>query len=104
MTPHSVDQEFRILLILILLVAAVIFCHSLIRVVIAILNPRKQQDLELQLPQMASAGGYANPEAPIRVVLARDEEAAGIQRKATKFPPPAYGLWRESVVCYIPAR
>jgi hypothetical protein len=38
---------------------------------------------------------------PIRVALARDEEAAGIESPATKIPPPAYGLWRESVVCKL---
>jgi hypothetical protein len=43
-------------------------------------------------------GGYAIPRRPIRVVLARDEEAAGIESETTKFTPPAYGLWRESVV------
>lgn len=102
MTPSSVDQEFRILLILILLITAVIFSHSVIRLVVAILNPRKQQDLELRLPPMTRTGGYANPAAPIRVALARDEEAAGIENNATKRPPPAYGLWRESVVCYTP--
>jgi hypothetical protein len=48
---------------------------------------------------IAAAGGYANPDQPIRVALARDEEAAGIESLATKLPPPAYGLWRESVVC-----
>lgn len=42
--------------------------------------------------------GYAIPAQPIRVVLARDEEAAGIESEATKLKPPAYGLWRESVV------
>ena len=57
-------------------------------------------DLENQnLPSMIGPGGYANPVMPIRVALARDEEAAGIESDATKFPPPAYGLWRESVVC-----
>lgn len=43
------------------------------------------------------ARGYANPSQPIRVQLLRDEEAAGIESDVTKFPPPAYGLWRESV-------
>lgn len=97
LSPRDVTQEFRVLLILILLVAGVIFCHSLIRLVLAILSPPKQRDLELHLPQMASAGGYANPSTPIRVALARDEEAMGVQSEATKHPPPAYGLWRESV-------
>lgn len=48
---------------------------------------------------MVGPGGYAEPVVPIRVNLARDEEAAGIENDATKVPPPAYGLWRESVVC-----
>ena len=54
-----------------------------------------------QRPRMSliGQGGFANPLRPIRVALACDEEAAGIESEATKFPPPAYGLWRESVVC-----
>lgn len=48
---------------------------------------------------LTEPGGFANPPHPIQVSLARDEEAAGIGSEATKFPPPAYGLWRESVVC-----
>lgn len=47
---------------------------------------------------MYGPGGYAVPRQPIRVVLARDEEAAGIESAETKMNPPAYGLWRESVV------
>jgi hypothetical protein len=73
-----------------------------VRIALVLLRPPKQGDLELQLPQMVSAGGYASPETPIRVALARDEEAAGIHNEATKRPPPAYGLWRESVVCCSP--
>jgi len=64
-----------------------------------IIHPPTEEDLERQLPAMTGPGGYANPRNPIRVTLARDEEAAGIESEATKFPPPAYGLWRESVVC-----
>ena len=64
-----------------------------------IIHPPNDDDLEAQnLPSMTGPGGYANPEMPIRVALARDEEAVGIESEATKFPPPAYGLWRESVV------
>jgi len=44
-------------------------------------------------------GGYAVPREPIPVVLARDEEAAGIESEETKLGPPAYGQWRNSVVC-----
>jgi len=61
--------------------------------------PSEEGDLERQdLPSM-SRYPYANPVAPIQVTLARDEEAVGIESAATKVPPPAYGLWRESVVC-----
>jgi len=66
-----------------------------------LIHPPSEPDLEQQLPAMTGPGGYANPEMPIRVALARDEEAAGIESEATKFPPPAYGLWRESVVRII---
>lgn len=51
---------------------------------------------------MYGPGGYAIPRQPIRVVLARDEEAAGIESETTKMNPPAYGLWRESVVSTNP--
>ena len=47
---------------------------------------------------MSGTGGYAVPPSPVPVRLVRDEEAVGIQSETTKFPPPAYGLWRESVV------
>jgi hypothetical protein len=64
-----------------------------------IMHPPSDHDLENRnLPSMIGPGGYANPVVPIRVALARDEEAAGIESDATKLPPPAYGLWRESVV------
>lgn len=52
--------------------------------------------------------GYATPRVPIRVTLGRDEAALNGSRtdhsaptnatKAVAPPPPAYGLWRESVV------
>lgn len=66
-----------------------------------IINPPNDDDPPRNLPQMIGPGGYANPPVPIRVALARDEEAAGIESEATKMPPPAYGLWRESVVCFL---
>ena len=88
------------LLILIILFTTIFFCHGLIRLCMLIVKP-KPEDSESRhhLPQMYGPGGYAIPRQPIRVVLARDEEAAGIDSDATKIQPPAYGLWRESVVC-----
>jgi hypothetical protein len=50
------------------------------------------------LPNVYGHGGYAVPRQPIRVLLARDEEAAGIESITNVAKPPAYGLWRESVV------
>ena len=54
--------------------------------------------------------GFAQPREPIPVVLARDEELGlhndhnggvedGDTDEALPPPPPAYGLWRSSVVC-----
>jgi hypothetical protein len=94
------SQEFHVLLILTILLTTIFFCHSLISLcVVAIRAPNEEQRPRMSSP--IGPGGYANPPCPIRVALARDEEAAGIESEATKFPPPAYGLWRESVVCII---
>lgn len=61
-------------------------------------KPSADERRRNRLPHMYGPSGYAVPRQPIRVVLARDEEAAGIESDATKMDPPAYGLWRESVV------
>jgi len=63
-----------------------------------LIHPPEQDNGVSGLPEMTGISGYANPRTPVQVTLARDEEAAGIQSEATKYPPPAYGLWRESVV------
>lgn len=67
-----------------------------------LVRPRKQQGNSRNDIETGKYGhpGYAIPVEPIRVVLARDEEAAGIESEATKLKPPAYGLWRESVVSF----
>ncbi|PBP21441.1 hypothetical protein BUE80_DR007539 [Diplocarpon rosae] len=99
LSGRPVSQEFHILLILIILVTTVFFCHAMIRLCMLLLKP-PSPDLEAHTrslgPQMVGPGGYAEPFAPIPVTLTRDEEAAGIESEATKLPPPAYGLWRES--------
>lgn len=64
----------------------------------AVARPRPEGEEAAGRPPMLALGGYAIPRVPIRVVLARDEEAAGIESETTKLRPPAYGLWRESVV------
>ena len=66
----------------------------------------KRQGGTIRLPSEVDQG-YAQPERPIRVILARDEEL-GLHGDSDEEesvntsiaqPPPAYGLWRCSVVC-----
>lgn len=113
MTGNIYNTEFAVLLILIMLFTAAFFAHSLIRLCVMVvrpLSPAEEEAAEEQyrtrrrhgggtggLPEIYGPGGYAIPHQPIRVVLARDEEAAGLESVTTKIQPPAYGLWRESV-------
>jgi len=98
-TKNINSSEFTVLLILIILFVTIFFCHGLIRLCMLVMRGgRENEDVERgRLPEMMGPGGYAIPRRPIRVVLARDEEAAGIESEATKSNPPAYGRWRESV-------
>ncbi|KAL2134492.1 hypothetical protein VTI74DRAFT_11675 [Chaetomium olivicolor] len=94
------------MLILIIIGVTIFFCHSLIRLCMLAVKARKREQAAQQgqltvTPEMVGPGGYAIPAEPIPVVLARDEEAAGIESEATKTGPPAYGVWRESVVCIV---
>lgn len=88
--------------IIIILIVTIFFCHGLVRLCLSIMRPRPREANDVtarhRMPFIAP-GGYAIPREPIRVRLARDEEAAGIERTTSKTLPPAYGLWRESVVC-----
>lgn len=102
LTQNVNSNEFTILMIIILLFVTIFFCHSLIRLCMLVAKARKREQLVQRgqaAPEMVGPGGYAVPREPIPVVLARDEEVAGIQSEATKTGPPAYGVWRESVVC-----
>ncbi|KAI1767359.1 hypothetical protein GGR53DRAFT_124415 [Hypoxylon sp. FL1150] len=97
-TKNISSNEFTVLLILVILLATIFFCHGLVRICMAIVRPPDEEDEErARLPQMLEPGGYAVPRRPIHVILARDEEVAGIENDANKLEPPAYGLWRESV-------
>ncbi|KAK4240058.1 hypothetical protein C8A03DRAFT_31805 [Achaetomium macrosporum] len=96
---NKISKEFTILLVVIILAVTVFFCHSLIRLCMLVVKARKREQATQQgrLPEMIGPGGYAIPREPIPVVLARDEEVAGIESEATKTGPPPYGMWRESV-------
>lgn len=97
-TKNINNSEFTILLILIILFVTIFFCHGLIRLCMLIVRPKSHEnENRARLPDMFGPGGYAVPRRPIRVLLARDEEAAGLESETTKSLPPAYGLWRESV-------
>lgn len=94
LTKHVVIGELNIMLIMIILLAAVFFCYSIIRLWILIVRGDPPD-----IPRAIDPRGYAVPRNPIRVVMAQDEEAAGVENEAMTMKPPAYGLWRESVVC-----
>jgi hypothetical protein len=92
--------------IMMLLAITIFFCHSLIRLCMLILNPPRTHSRP-RAPDMTSADGF-QPIVPIRVHLARDEEAAAesevepqrdhdLEKDLIPPPPPAYGLWRSSV-------
>jgi hypothetical protein len=101
-TKNVNTSEFTVLLILIILSATIFFCYTLIRLCMLVVGRPSEDDASRRqlrnIAEMGGLGGYAIPREPIRVVLARDEEAAGIESEVTKMKPPAYGLWRESVV------
>jgi hypothetical protein len=98
-TKNIHSKEFSIMLILILIFVTIFFSHSLIRLCMLVVKARKREAMRAHLPEMVGSEGYAIPQEPIHVVLARDEEVAGVESEATKTGPPAYGAWRESVVC-----
>ncbi|KAI1474426.1 hypothetical protein F4774DRAFT_337767 [Daldinia eschscholtzii] len=95
-TKNVHSNEFTVLLIVVILSATIFFCHGLVRICMLIIKP-PNEDERPRIPQLMEPGGYAVPRRPIHVILARDEEAAGIDNVANKLEPPAYGLWRESV-------
>lgn len=90
-------RELHILLIFMLLILAIVFCHSFVRFILGV--ARGPSHRRSRIPSRLGPGGYAEPDRPIPVVLAADEEImAGSGREKISSPPPAYGLWRSSVV------
>lgn len=99
MTKHIKSSEFTVLMVLVILIVAIFFFQALVRLCMLILRPKASENERRRhrLPKSYGPSGYAVPRKPIRVVLARDEEAVGIESETTMTNPPAYGLWRESV-------
>ncbi|EEH10854.1 hypothetical protein HCBG_00309 [Histoplasma capsulatum G186AR] len=100
-------REFHIVLILALTVFVIYFCHSFI--LFFMLSWRTSPTpLPPAAPKAVSTLEYALPDEPIPVILARDEEImmevdSNNRNGSSKHlgglapPPPAYGLWRDSV-------
>lgn len=100
---------FHGVFIFFILVLTMLFCHYLIRLCMLAFEPRMRFARKCRSPLNADdEAGFAQPRQPIPVVLARDEEL-GLHDdndrveeeeeigKALPPPPPAYGLWRNSV-------
>ena len=97
------SDKFSILIILIILLTTIIFSYAIIRLCLYVVKPPREEPSQRRLVNhLQFPGGYALPSRPIRVVLARDEEAAGLPSETTNIKPPAYGVWRQSVVRSLP--
>ncbi|KAL4792721.1 hypothetical protein BDV19DRAFT_391848 [Aspergillus venezuelensis] len=90
-----------IILTFILLTLGVIWCHTLCRFIVAVYQFPNHAENALPPLEMVGVGGFAQPDQPIHVTMASDEERfiGGRQPAAVKItvPPPAYGVWRSSV-------
>lgn len=105
LTKKVKKGELTIMLILVILMATVFFCYSLLQLCMIVVRgdrANRGDRAHYAAAHHLGPGGYVVPPRPIRVVMARDEEdATGGAPEAGKTTPPAYGLWRESVVSAI---
>jgi len=93
-----------VLLILIIFLATMFFCHALVRLCIMATNPGRFRGLSrnfARIPSVAGRGGYANPREPIRIHNSYGADDPSLPDPA-KSPPPVYGLWRCSYVALAP--
>ena len=104
-SKSAAGESFHAILIMLILLLTIVFCHYLIRLLmLAMLS--KHRSPSGDLVDQSRAGAIARPREPIRVILARDEELGLHDNNmveedkeiAIPPPPPAYGLWRCSVV------
>ena len=101
----AIGDSFHAVLIILILLVTMIFFHYLVRFSM-ITYRRKRQSTSGESIDRSRPGVIARPREPIRVILARDEELGLHQSNTVEEdkeiaippPPPAYGLWRCSVV------
>jgi hypothetical protein len=95
-----------VVLIFLLLTLGFAWSHALFRFIRTIFRFRGSTAGRVQL-WMDTAGttGYAQPDQPIHVTMAGDEERFPENRGGAAMnvtiPPPAYGIWRSSVVSKV---
>ena len=106
LTSEKLGQPIHVVFILVILLVTVFFCHSLIRLCMHLLRSSSAVRNRNRIPSLSSPDGF-NPGEPIRVHVVTDEEIAGAEDEDLRWardskglvaPPPAYGLWRSSVV------
>ncbi|KAI1822152.1 hypothetical protein F4861DRAFT_413448 [Xylaria intraflava] len=99
LTKNIRAGEFGILLILLIALTTIFFCHSLVRLCSLLARPQSRAGSSGNGTGSNRNGpsGYTIPQRPIRVILPGDVEAAGMESEAAQVKPPAYGQWRESV-------
>lgn len=101
-------------MIVLVLVLTMISCHFVIRTCMLGFGLRlRDRRMIVRLPSTSTADEeqYPQPDTPIPIILARDEEL-GLHDNArdddsirpVQHPPPAYGLWRSSVVSFGPGK
>ncbi|KLJ06696.1 hypothetical protein EMPG_17807 [Blastomyces silverae] len=105
---NTIDKrEFHVVFILALIILVIYFCHSFIRFFMLAWRPPPAHPPPAA-PKAVGTFEYAQPDQPIPVILARDEEImteADANNRTGRNgnlsglapPPPAYGLWRNSV-------
>ncbi|KAL8968157.1 MAG: hypothetical protein Q9197_005028 [Variospora fuerteventurae] len=107
------NSDFHVVMIVFTLVLTMICCHFIIRLCMlcfqfrARTHRRTERDRARTMDEEAEVEeDYAQPDTPIPIILARDEElglhdddasADSDSIRPVQHPPPAYGLWRSSV-------
>ena len=107
MSNSAAGQGFQVIFILFILLFTVFFCHSFVRLSMLIIKKRRKGRTGA-VSESSNQENFARPTQPIRVILARDEEEGTStvdgneieedEPKNLPPPPPAYGLWRGSMV------